>query len=401
MKKNDLPRLPTKPGVYFFLNDKKILYIGKAASLKDRVGSYFSHQEKSRRGLRIVKMVELANGLKWQETDSVIEAFLLENSLIKRYQPLYNYRDKDNKSFLYLLITKEDFPRVLAVRGRDIERRYHRDEIDEILGPFPSGLELKEAMKILRQIFPWRDKCKPVDKKPCFNFQIGLCPGVCTGAISSRDYKRIIKNLKLFLIGQKEKVIKNLEKEMNLLSKDKKFEKAIILREQLKALRHIKDISLLKDVREDNNIKIEAYDIAHFSGRQAVGAMAVVENGEVDKSAGRYFILKSKKALNGNDPASLEEVISRRIKHQEWPYPDIIAVDGGVIQFNVADRIISENNLDIKVVAITKNDKRQFKKIVSRLDVDDNLKKDLILSTALAHELATGFNRKKIREMLK
>ena len=218
MKKDNLPNLPFSPGVYFFLKGKEILYIGKATSLKDRVGSYFSYQEKSRRGLRIGKMIELADNIKWQTTDSVIEAFLLENHLIKKYQPRYNYRDKDNKSFLYLLITKEDYPRVLAVRGRDIGIKYPKDKIEEVYGPFPSGLELREAMKILRQIFPWRDKCKPNNKRPCFDSQIGLCPGICSGQITKKDYKIIINNLRLFLVGRKEQVIKNMEKEMKILS---------------------------------------------------------------------------------------------------------------------------------------------------------------------------------------
>src|SRR3989338_4981810 len=158
-------KLPDNPGVYFFKSGRKILYIGKATSLRDRVRSYFSTSLGDARSSVIVAMIEEAKSISWQKTDSVLEALILEANLIKQYQPKYNTDEKDDKSYNYLVITKEDFPRVLIVRGRELHsplfaKRY---SLNAVFGPFPHGQQLKEALKIVRKIFPFRDKCLPCD----------------------------------------------------------------------------------------------------------------------------------------------------------------------------------------------------------------------------------------------
>ncbi|MFZ2769915.1 MAG: hypothetical protein WAZ50_02220, partial [Minisyncoccia bacterium] len=197
--------LPDAPGVYFFLGLKnaspkslrprEILYIGKATSLKDRVKSYFSNDLIDTRGPRLVQMVEKAQNIKFIETQSVLEALILEASQIKKHQPYFNSKEKDDKSYNYVTITDEDFPQIFITRGQGT------------YGPFPNGSELREALKIIRRIFPYRDN-KCTMKKPlghssatgeaCFNSQIGLCPGVCAGLMSKRDYRKRIKYIKLF-----------------------------------------------------------------------------------------------------------------------------------------------------------------------------------------------------------
>jgi len=229
--KNKIKKLPSSPGVYFFMKGKKILYIGKATSLKDRVKSYFNGRIEEARGPLISKMLSQFNDIAFQKTDSVLEALILEASLIKKHQPEANTAEKDDKSFNYVVITDEDFPRVLVIRGRELEKNMSLS-ILKTFGPFTNGSQLKEAIKIVRKIFPFRDKCLPYLPRTgsgntetarggrdevrvgCFNRQIGLCPGVCTGEISKKDYGKIVRNIILFFEGKKKVLLKNLEKQM-------------------------------------------------------------------------------------------------------------------------------------------------------------------------------------------
>jgi excinuclease ABC subunit C len=206
MKKQVLSTLglPDNPGVYFF-RDKEgnILYIGKATSLRDRVRSYFNPDLMETRGLRIVTMVTIAETVTFEETGSVLEALLLESKLIKEHTPPYNVREKDNKSFTCVVITKEKFPRVLTMRIREYEKRFSKRDVQEVYGPFASLSQLRTAMKIIRTMFPYRDTCELGSLRPCFNAQIKLCPGVCVGVISESEYKSHISNIKKLFEGRK------------------------------------------------------------------------------------------------------------------------------------------------------------------------------------------------------
>src|SRR3989344_7297785 len=183
-------KLPDEPAVYIFKKGPKILYIGKATSLRDRVRSYFSSDLVKGRGERIVAMVAESKSLAHIKTDSILEALILEAELIKRHQPPHNVDEKDNKSFNYVVVTKESppaggFPRILIIRGRELFNSLKADswKLKATFGPLPHGMQLQEAMKIIRKIFPFRDaKCVPCGEgnnskcRPCFNRQIGLCP---------------------------------------------------------------------------------------------------------------------------------------------------------------------------------------------------------------------------------
>jgi len=174
---DSIKKFPKTPGVYFFKrvknNKTNILYIGKATSLRDRVRSYFSNDIAITRGPKIVGMLEECTEITFEKTDSVLEALLLEAHLIKKYQPEYNTKEKDNKSFYYVVITKEDFPRVLLVRGRDIlvgalgGKKKIDYTIAHSFGPFPSGQTLRDALGLIRKIFPFRDKCVPCVGEKC------------------------------------------------------------------------------------------------------------------------------------------------------------------------------------------------------------------------------------------
>ena len=275
MKREDLQRfdLPDTPGIYIFRDAaRKILYIGKATSLRDRVKSYFSKDLAAGRGEGIVAMVEQSDSVIFEKTDSVLEALILEANLIKRHQPPYNIAEKGNTSFNYLIITREDFPRVVVVRGRELFTKWKSSQIKYQFGPFPHGGSLNEAVKLVRRIFPFRDsKCIPCPEqlrkrkitevkppfrgltsvksvcKPCFNRQIGMCPGVCTGECGKVEYAKTIRNIKDLFNAKFHGLRRRLEKEMKTVAADENFEEAEKLRRQISALTHIRDVSLIKD----------------------------------------------------------------------------------------------------------------------------------------------------------
>ena len=397
--KKIVSKFPDTPGVYKFLRGNKIIYIGKATSLRDRVRSYFNKDVVNTRGPLISKMLEKFDKVEYIKTDSVLEALILEAHLIKKYQPEAHTIDKDNKSFNFVVITREDYPRVLIVRQRELENNF-AEEISHRFGPFTNGGQLKEALKLIRKMFPFRDKCVPLLGKPCFNKQIGLCPGVCTGEISKQEYRKIIRNIVLFFGGNKKQIAKNLEKQMKGFAKKREFEKANITKRTLFALDHIRDVSLLKHNsstwQADELVRIESYDVAHMSGKDMVGVMTVVENGEVKKSDYRKFKIKT--IVGSNDTGALSEMLERRLGHIEWRMPDLIVVDGGTAQKNIIEKILTRNNLKIPVVSVVKDEKHKAKEILG----DKQWLKyenEILLSNSEAHRFAIGYH-KRIRGKL-
>lgn len=401
MKKQDLAKinLPDQPGVYFFRdNEGNILYIGKATSLKDRVRSYFNPDLIETRGLRLVSMLTIASTVTYQITESVLEALLLESKLIKEHIPPYNAKEKDNKSFSCVVITKEKFPRVLVMRIRDFEKRFEKKDVAEVYGPFTSLEQLRNALKIIRRIFPFRDRCEvgvgKFGEKKCFNAQIGLCPGVCIGAISEADYKRHIINIKNLFSGKRTEIKKSLEKEMHGYAKKGLFEKAAIVRNTLFAFDHIKDISLIKDDRvltfKDSAFRIEAYDVAHISGSSRVGVMTVIEGKEKVKDEYRKF--KLPESVN-DDYAGLREIMTRRFNHKEWRYPDLVVIDGGIQHKQTAEKVLASLGLLIPCVSVVKDDRHKPKDILGDKVHVDYHKKEILLSNSEAHRFAIGYHK--------
>lgn len=398
MQKKDLEKsaLPDTPGVYFFRDaQKKILYIGKATSLKDRTRSYFASDLIDTRGPHIVKMVEQAKSVTYEAVDSVLEALLLEGRYIKQIKPKYNTRDKDDKSLNYIIITKEEYPRVLFVREKELfHESYANIEIKNSFGPFPSGSHLKEALKIVRKIFPFRDTCMPDAGKPCFNYQIGLCPGVCVGDISKRDYQKNIRNIKSFLNGKRAEVEKRIHKEMKVAATKREFERANELKKTLFALRHINDIALIRnDLPKVFQGRIEAYDIAHMAGRDMVGVMVALEAGRINKGAYRRFKIRS--VGSSNDPKALAEVLERRLGHPEWPYPTLIVADGGVAQKRALEKVIRDAGAGIPVVSVVKDEKHKPKNILGDKSVIAKFEREILLANAESHRFALAYHRAK------
>jgi excinuclease ABC subunit C len=420
--KKKAAKMPDAPGVYFFLDKyKKVLYIGKATSLRDRVRSYFAPDLGETRGPLLVTMIEKAKLIEWRQTDSVLEALILEANLIHNYKPAHNTDLKDDKSWNYVVITKEDFPRIVLIRGKELAQGKFLLQRDiphsstktslmpaKTFGPFPHGLQLKEAMRIIRKIFPYRDTCIPapemikLGKKPkaCFNNHIGLCPGVCSEDVSKTDYRKTVRRISLLFQGKKSELVRSLQRDMKKLAKEERFEEAGVLRKQLFALQHIQDVSLIKDEYRSpsssiGNNRIEAYDIAHLAGSAHVGVMTVVEDGQAIKNGYRRFRIRSAKA--GDDAGALREILSRRLGHDEWPMPRIIAVDGATAQINAAEHVLKEYGIGIPVVGVVKDEKHRPREIRGDRDLIKGKEPEILLANAEAHRFAITYHRKRSR----
>ena len=409
MQKSEINKLklPDAPGVYFFLDsNKKILYIGKATSLQNRVRSYFSDDLVEKRSQLIAKMVREAVMLDWTETDSVLEALILETNLIRTHRPIYNTRSKDDKSYNHLIITNEEWPRVLTVRGKDLSEKFASKEIKYQFGPFPSGQLLRDALKIVRKLFQFYDTKNPIQNAHSkltrgmidFNRQIGLYPQ----HTDKREYDKTIRHIRLFFQGKKKQVIKELHRDMMQEAKLERFEEAERLRKKIFALEHIQDVSLLKkanlETLDRSLYRIEAYDIAHHSGQQMVGVMTVVENGRTVPQEYRKFKIKTQ--TDSNDPAALAEILRRRLEHQDWKLPDLLVVDGGRAQKNAIQKVLREKGINIPVVAVIKNKQHKPERLEGDAKSIARYQYDILLANAESHRFAINYHRSLARKKL-
>ncbi len=402
----DTFELPDCPGVYLFTQgkgkSKKVLYVGKATSLRDRVRSYFDAELISTRGPRIVDMVTQADAVEHETTPTVLEALVREAALIREYEPQANAIGKDDKTFLYAVITDEEIPRVLAVRGGEIDfgkKVTNGVKLKAIHGPFPSGYQLRQGLKLIRKIFPFFDTPRPVGEgnrhtrgKVEFNRQIGLYPR----DMDSSSYGRSIRNVSMFLSGRVKALRATLTRDMKAFAAREEFEDAVIARKQLFALDHIQDVSLIREDREgrETGPRIEAYDTAHISGTNAIGVMVVVEEGMPDKKQYRTFRIRGTggKSLN-DDIASLKEILSRRLGHNEWPLPRVFVVDGGKTHKKAAEEVLSEVGIEIPVVAVVKDDKHRPREVLGAVRAGIS-PADAVLANSEAHRFSLASHRK-------
>ena len=325
---------PSGPGVYFWhRRDGEILYVGRAVNLKNRLKQYFQKKIDPRIG----EMVAQAALVKWEEADSLLEAIIWEAKYIKEYWPKYNIVDRDDRSFSYLVIPSGDYGRPLIVRGRDLKKWPPTKA--KVFGPYQSRRLLVAALRLIRPIFPWSN-CQPLSGQPCFDYQIGLCPGACLGEISPAAYRRNLDNLSLLLSGQKKRLLKKLSQDSP---------------EQARALKQLQDVALLEresDLSQPRPARIEGYDISHFAGLETYASMVVFENGVAAKD--EYRLFKIKEAPAGDDERALLETLKRRFKHQEWPTPSLILIDGGRPQISFLTRQLKTLHQTIPVVGISK-----------------------------------------------
>lgn len=394
--------LPDSPGVYFYYDrEKMLLYIGKATSLKKRVGSYFTKAH----NMRIAELVSRITRIDYTETPTVIEALVLEANQIKVHQPPYNVAQRDDKSFAYLVITNDEYPRPEILRGLQLEHlgvepfsrklsKRAREHFIAIYGPYLSARSLRTALDLVRRSIPW-STCLPPSAtgstRPCFDAQIGRCPGVCSGAITPEEYRKTIRQLMYFFSGKKQRVLRELTREMRRAAADQRFEDAAALRERVFALEHIRDIALI--TREDEEReerayqlsplrpgfidplgRIEAYDIAHISGTSNVGSMVVFVDGKPDKNEYRKFRIRT---IDGaNDVGAMSEVIRRRLWRAKnnphtWPLPEVFVIDGGEAQMAAVRAVMDEVDVHVPMIGIAKGfDRKQDRLVFDESDTN-------------------------------
>lgn len=377
--------LPETPGVYLMYSETgEVIYVGKAVNLKRRVQSYWREAEAISRP-QVADLIREVRSIRVEETPTVLEALIHEANKIKEFMPRYNIMQKDSKSFLYLVVTNDEYPRFLTIRGHDLAKTSEK-KFKAVFGPYVNPTALRAALKLIRKIFPW-SSCFPNQKRSCFEYHIHLCPGVCIEAISKKDYNRIVRNVILFFEGRTKSLLKKLTKEMEVAAKSEQFEKAAEARNQISALEHIQDVAVL--TREDSSFfgypqkanlsinifgRIEGYDISNISGTSAVGSMVVFEDGEPAKKEYRKFKIRTVKGAN--DYAMLEEVLHRRFKKSEdgklrWKEPDLLLIDGGLGQVGVVARVLRETGKVIPIIGIAKGfDRKQDQMVFDHSNQD-------------------------------
>lgn len=386
--------IPDQPGVYFFKRGREVLYVGKATSLRSRVRSYFDGRLLEKRGAVVDKAVRDATQLSWESTDSVLEALLLEARYIKRLKPFGNSQAKDDKSFNYVVITKETFPRVLILRGRELDAKVPPSLRKYVFGPFTQGGSLKEALKIIRRIFPFFDDKSHEAKTRRFYQSLGLYPGE-----DEKEYQKTIRHIVLLFSGKKKQLIASLTKDMARAARRERFEEAELLKRQVFALTHIQDIALIKDeyrAPESVGYRIEAYDTAHLGGSETRAVMVVIENGEPQKSAYRTFTIRTAQA--SDDYQALREVLTRRFGHPEWPYPQLVVIDGGATHLKVARAVLANLKLDIELCAVVKDERHKPRQILGKKSTVSVHEKSILLANSEAHRFSLGRHRKALRK---
>ena len=351
--KEKLKTLPSAPGVYFHKNQQgEVIYVGKAAVLKNRVRQYFQNTEKDPKTAALV--AEIAD-TDWIVVETEMDALFLESEMIKRYMPQWNILLRDDKTVSYVRINmKDEIPYVSTTRNP-------LDDGATYIGPFYAKNTILKALRILRKIFPFYEK--PYDGKKTLNTDLSLTPGIEIGKITPKEYKKNLHNLIRYLNGDRKKLILDLEKQMKTAAALHDFEEAAKLRDEYFGLKGLKrkiifsdkeflDLSSDKALLElkqllnlqDPPRRIEGYDISHISGTNTVASMVVFQNGASDRTAYRKFKIRSSK---NDDTASMYEVIFRRLKHQEWPFPDLIILDGASPQLSAVLGLLSAANIPV------------------------------------------------------
>lgn len=367
-----ITNLPSKPGVYLYKNRQgNVLYVGKAKSLKSRVQTYFRPSAELSEAKQI--MIGQTTSLDWIETSTETDALLLEDQLIKDYQPRFNILAKDDKSFLYIHVTAETFPRVLAARRPNLKTP------GQYYGPYPFARSIKVILQLLHTIFPFRT-CGKLPKRACLEYYIERCQAPCIGKITETDYQALVNQVIDFFEGNTAELINTLNDEMVIAAEQQQFERAARLRDQLKSINKLQTLQKTpqqylsesyakKAIDPERGLaqlataigldkpphRVEIYDISHSQGTHMVGSMVVFINGFPDNSEYRRFKIKT--VPGSDDYRSLQEVVRRRLK-RDWPLPDLAIMDGGKGQLSAVAIFWQDKN--VPVVALAKRKEELF-----------------------------------------
>ncbi len=366
--KKIIEKIPVSSGVYLMKSKQgKIIYIGKAISLRKRVQSYFrksSHHSPKTDAL-VLEIYDIDVIL----TLSEAEALILEASLVKTHRPKYNVDLKDDKSYPFIQMTDEKFSRISIVRPRS---QKIKTKSLYLFGPYVNAKLIREALSVIRKIFHFRT-CVRFPKKACLDYHIGLCDAPCIGNIDRKEYQKSVRNVRLILEGKKESLHRFLQKEMERASQKKDFEKAAKTRDQIRAVGALysgtKDINYFKEAEQlmrTLNLnrppqRIEAFDISNIMGNQAVGSMVSFLNGMPDKRNYRRFRIRETQGID--DFKMIAEVVRRRysrLKKEKALFPDLILIDGGKGQLSAAKEELSGLDLSIPLISLAKRDEEIF-----------------------------------------
>lgn len=387
VSRRNIRRFPSSPGVYL-MQDKegRIVYVGKAVSLRQRLLSYLAKPQAS---LKTALMLAYARRVDIIETSSEHEALLLEADLIKRFQPRFNVCFKDDKSYPVIKITREEYPRVA------ISRKRRGEEAADIFGPYTNAKVLKRALSMLRKSFPFCT-CRSFPKRACLNYHLGICAGPCVKKKSKKRYRRMIRALEDFLTKPDDDLIAELSLRMRELARRERFEEAARVRDRLEALslfaslkksggreaagqtnalfqpaaaglsaeaaagadveegprEDAERIGLKKDPR-----RIETFDVSSIQGSYTVGSMVSFFDGRPDKNRYRRFRIRT--APGWDDYAMMQEIVRRRYRHVaegRLKKPDLVVIDGGRGHLEAAFNVLQALHLRIPIIAIAKRE---------------------------------------------
>lgn len=346
-------KIPAVAGVYIMKSKRgEVLYVGKASSLKKRINSYFSN----RGSVKIDNLLEKVANIDYIECNSPEQALILEAALIKEKKPKYNIALRDNKSYPYLEITREKFPRLTISRPRVKTKNI-------LIGPYPRVKVLKDALSLIRKIFPYRS-CKTMSKNACLFFHLKLCPAPCIKKISSRSYKNNVESICKILRGERKKLVNGLKNKMNKLAAKRNFEEAAKIRDKLLAIEGLyegkpkeHELISLKEMLglPALPLVIEAIDISSLGSSNSVGSLVTFKDGIPDKNNYRRFLIREIKSRD--DYAMIAEVVRRRYSRlirEKKALPDLTIIDGGKAHAQRARKELDSLGLKIPIIGIAK-----------------------------------------------
>lgn len=359
--RDKLKQLPETPGVYLFKDrEGKLLYVGKALSLRKRVLSYF--QPARPLTAKLMSLVRQTAALDWILTGSEAEALLYEQGMIREKQPKYNVLFRDDKTYPYLKVTaEEEFPRLFVGRGPS-------DPGVKRVGPFANAGLLRQAFGAVRHIIPFRT-CKVLPQRACLDYHLRLCSAPCEGKISPEAYREDVAKVLRLMEGKKEAVLEDLRRRMEESSKARRYEEAAKIRDQIEGLlelasqpRRFVPARALADLQSVLQLpvlprRVEGYDISNIFGRQPVGSLVTFQDGKPWKDGYRRFKIKTVSGID--DYAMMKEVLRRRFG-EPWPDPDLVLIDGGRGHLNAALEVIKEVRPGLPAVGIAKEFEQLF-----------------------------------------
>jgi excinuclease ABC subunit C len=391
-----LKTLPSQPGIYFHKDAAgEIIYVGKAASLRNRVRQYF--QASRRRDPKTEALIAEIVDTDWITVETELDALFVEAEMVRRYMPRFNILLRDDKSSLYVRISYDDpHPTVTFTRQP-------LDDKAKYFGPYFNGGEVKRALKHLRRVFPYSTHAGVLPKRACLQYHLGLCPGLEENKTSLNDYRANLRKLMQYLRGERAQVLERMERDMERAAKKQDFEKAADIRNQYFALKALSKQIVFSDkefldISKDRGLqgladllglpkiprRIEGYDISHMQGTDNVASMVVFTNGIPDKAEYRKFKMR---LPGNNDFGHMEEAITRRCneKNQKaWGLPDLFLIDGGKGQLAAAAKARDALGVSRPMIGLAKREEE----IVVQMERSfvDVSKLELHKHNAIVHE---------------